>query len=43
MLLYIGSKLVKDLFTAKTASGKKHKAEEEFHKSIIEEKNANDS
>ncbi len=39
VLLYIASKLVKDLFTAKTASEKQHKAEEEFHKSIKEQKN----
>ena len=39
VLLYIGSKLVKDLFTAKTAREKQHKAEEEFHKSIKAQKN----
>ena len=39
VLLYIGSKLVKDLFTAKTANKKQNKAEEEFHKSIKEQKN----
>ena len=39
VLLYIGSKLVKDLFTVKTANQRQHKAEEEFHKSIKEQNN----
>ena len=43
VLLYIGSKLVKDLFTAKTANKKQNKAEEEFHKSIKEQKNTHDA
>jgi hypothetical protein len=43
VLLYIGSKLVKDLFTAKTANEKQNKAEEEFHKSIKEQKNTHDA
>ena len=41
VLLYIGSKLVKDLFNVKTANQRQHKAEEEFHKSINEQKNTN--
>jgi uncharacterized membrane protein YfcA len=41
VLLYIGSKLVMDLFSVKTVNGKQHKAEEEFHNSIKEQKNVN--
>lgn len=43
VLLYIGSRLIKDLFNSKTANGKQKKAEEKFHKSIKKQKNVDDS
>jgi len=43
VLLYIGSRLIKDLFNSKTANGKQQKAENEFHKSIKEQRNVDDS
>lgn len=41
VLIYIGIKLMKDLLSAKSTNGKQVKAEEEFHKSIKEQKNTN--
>ncbi|RKY96570.1 MAG: sulfite exporter TauE/SafE family protein [Ignavibacteriae bacterium] len=43
VLIYIGVKLVKDLFSAESANRKQIEAEEEFHKSIKEQKNVDDS
>jgi len=43
VLIYIGVKLVKDLFSAKSANGNQFKAEEEFHKSIKEQRNEDNS
>ena len=41
VLIYIGIKLMKDLLSAKSTNGKQVNAEEEFHKSIKEQKNSN--
>jgi len=41
VLIYIGAKLVKDLFSAKSANGNQFKAEDDFYKSIKELKNTN--
>jgi len=40
VLFYIGARLVKDLFSAKSKNGKQHRAEDDFHKSVKEQKNA---
>jgi len=41
VLIYIAAKLVKDLFSAKSANGNQFKAEDDFYKSIKELKNTN--